>query len=256
MTDYHTLFDTEAFLNTFWKVPVEWNENKSEIPFLLEEHHKFWSTVGYKNEGLSVLEFGGGPALANLISASKVAKYITFADYTESNRKAVNFWVNGESQAHDWSSMIAYVLNHLEGNFNEKAVLIRTQDMRNKIQPVVPCDITKYPIVSGGPYDVVSTSFCIEECSSSVHDYQTNIGKLCEVLKPQGGYLHMAGNLNESFYVVGKHIFHVLPLEESIVLEAMKSAGMVVTNFEIKEMQGNLNASNRRAVFSISARKK
>ncbi|CAB4027425.1 nicotinamide N-methyltransferase-like [Paramuricea clavata] len=258
MTDYHDLFDTEAFLDTFWKVPIEWNEHKSEIPFLLKEHHKFWSDFeanSYTNECLSVLEFGGGPAMANLISAAKVAKYITFADYTESNRNAVNSWINDEPQAHDWSSMIAYVLNHLEANFNEKAVLVRTQEMRSKTQPAVPCDITKYPIVSGLPYDAVSTSFCIEECSSSIQDYQANIVKLCEVLKPQG-YLHMAGNLNESFYVVGKHTFRVLPLEENIVLEAIKNAGMVVTNYEVKELQGSLDASNRRAVFSVSARKK
>ena len=254
MTDYHTLFDVEAFLDTFWKVPVEWNETESEIPFLLKEHHKFWSMFE-ANDNPRVLEFGGGPALANLISAAKVAKYITFADYTQSNRNAVNSWVNNERQAHDWSAMISYVVNDLESNHNEKAVFMRTQEMRTKIQPAVPCDITKYPIVKGEPYDVVSTSFCIEECSSSVHNYQTNIGKLCDILKPRG-YLHMAGNFNESYYVVGKHAFHVLPLEESIVLEAIKKAGMVVTNFEIKEMQESMDASNRRAVFSISSRKK
>jgi hypothetical protein len=254
MTDYHNLFDVQAFLNTFWKVPVEWNENISEIPFLLKEHHKFWSMFE-SYQGLNVLEFGGGPAMANLISAAKVAKSITFADYTQSNRNAVNSWINNETRAHDWSSMIGYVLNHLEGDNNEKAIFMRTHEMRTKIQPAVPCDITKYPIVNGEPYDVVSTSFCIEECSSSVDDYRKNIGKLCEIIAP-GGYLHMAGNFNESFYVVGKHTFHVLPLEESIVLEAIKTAGMVVTNFEMKQMQESLDASNSRAVFSISSKKK
>ena len=258
MTDYHNLFDTEAFLDTFWKTPKEWNDSKSEIPFLLKAHHKFWSNFvqnGYSSGDLRVLEFGGGPALSNLISAANVAKSITFADYTESNRNAVNSWLNNELGAHNWSSMIIYVMNQLENNFNENAAFIRTQQMRTKIQPPVPCDITKYPIVSGGPYDVVSTSFYTEECSSSVQEYQNNIIKLFDVIKP-GGYLHMAGNLYESFYVVGKHTFHVLPLKESIILEAMKIAGMIVTHFEVAEIQGHVEASNSRAVFSISAKKK
>ena len=260
MTDYHSLFDTKLYLETFWKVPVEGNEDKTEIPFLLKEHHEFWSSLkcsanGDSSDGFKVLEFGGGPALANLISAAKVARSVTFAEYTESNRNAVNSWINDEPNAHNWSSMISYVLKHLENDYNHDALSIRTQEMRRKIRPVVSCDITKQPSVSGAPYDVVSTSFCIEECSSSVAEYKTNIGKLCEVLKPRG-YLHMAGNLKESFYVVGKHAFRVFPLEEEIVLEAVRDAEMDVMNFEIKEMECQVDASNRRAVFSITARKK
>lgn len=254
MTDYHYLFDTKAFLETFWKVPEEWNEDKSEIPFLLKQHHKFWSSFR-RDDCLSLLEFGGGPALSNLISAAKVANDITFADYTDSNRVAVNSWIMGDPCAHNWSSMIRYVVNDLEKDFDKHAVLTRSQEMRRKIQPAVPCDITQYPIVSGAPYDVVSTSFCIEECSSSLQEYQDNIAKLSDILTPKG-YLHMAGNFHESFYIVGKHTFRVFPLEASVVLEAVENAGMIATNFEIKQIEGNFDASNRRAVFSISAKKK
>ena len=256
MTDYQTLFDTSAFLDTFFG----WTGTEKSngiLEFRLREHHKFWSTIQptWSKDGATILEFGGGPTVGNLISATNKANHIIFSEYAESNRKAVSSWIEGEAEAHDWSSMIRYVVKQLEGNFKDEAVSLREQQMKDKIKSVVPCDMTKCPVVDiNEVFDVVSTSFCVEECSSSFEEYKSAISKLGKLIKP-GGYLHMAGNLKESFYVVGKHKFRVLPLTREMVEEAMEDARMPVVNFEIMELDDDFTISDAQAVFSVDGRK-
>ena len=62
----------------------------------LEAWHKFYSkyTNGSRNSR-ALLEFGGGPTVHSLISASQHVETVTFADYAESNRNEISIWKDG-----------------------------------------------------------------------------------------------------------------------------------------------------------------
>ena len=59
----------------------------------LEAWHNFYQKHGGELGGsANLLEFGGGPTLHSLITASKHVRNITFSDYAESNRNEITLW--------------------------------------------------------------------------------------------------------------------------------------------------------------------
>ena len=81
--DYHSKFDPKTYLKNHSQV-----ESYSE--FSLGCFHEFWSKMVKRNA--RVLDFGGGPAIYDLISAAPYAQDIIFAEYSEENRKEVAAW--------------------------------------------------------------------------------------------------------------------------------------------------------------------
>ena len=66
---------------------------KSQTQFLEGFHTLYDKYVcGSGGDNLTLLEFGGGPAIFSLISAAKHVQSITFSDYAKSNRDEVELW--------------------------------------------------------------------------------------------------------------------------------------------------------------------
>ena len=245
-TDYHTLFDAEVYLSLLEQV-FNPNDKEGLFGFRLKPFHKFWSNFEGSSlkdsTGIRCLEFGGGPCIGNLISASPKVDHIVFSEYVEANRKAVESWIAGTREAYDWSPWIEFVVRDLEGDSSAQAVLDRTQDLKQKIKSVVPCDVTKDPIVRlesadvGKAFDVVSTSLCIEVAVSSEQEYKSAVAKLCKFIKPNG-YLCMFGVLKETFYCVGNVKFRSFPLTQVLIEEAMKTGGIQEIKFEQFDLEG------------------
>ena len=245
-TDYHTCFDTKVYLGLLEQI-FNPSDKEGSFGFRLKPFHNFWSNFEASSlkdsTGIRCLEFGGGPCIGNLISASPKVDHIVFSEYVESNRKAVESWIAGSREAYDWSPWIEFVVRDLEGDNNAQAVLERTQDIKRKVKSVVPCDVTKDPIVNlesaeiGKAFDVVSTSLCIEAGVSSEQEYKRTVTKLCKFLKPNG-YLCMFGVLNETFYCVGKVKFRTFPVTQVMIEEAMKAGGIQEINFEQFDLKG------------------
>ena len=108
--DYHNKFDPKAYLNYYNGASdqLEYRE------FSLRCFHEFWSKMGKRN--VRVLDFGGGPAIYDLISASPYAEEIIFAEYSEDNRKEVAAWKERSRDAHDWLPYFRFVVQRLEGS--------------------------------------------------------------------------------------------------------------------------------------------
>lgn len=77
--DYHNKFDPKAYLNYYSGTgdQAEYSE------FSLRCFHEFWSKMAKRNA--RVLDFGGGPAIHDLISATAYVEEIIFAEYSEEN---------------------------------------------------------------------------------------------------------------------------------------------------------------------------
>jgi hypothetical protein len=253
--DYHTYFDPKTYLELFYKkFKVEDIKDGSAMPFV-KAFHEFWSNfTASPDTEVRYLEFGGGPCIANVIFACPKVDHIVFAEYTEANRQAVKSWIDGDPEAHDWTALIEIAVLELEqgcgmgeGNNtkcpmalteNDKLdrVLNRANEVKQKIKSIISCDVTKSPIVQldsddvAKPFDVVSTSLCLEACVSSEVHYKNTVAELCKLLKPNG-YLFMDGVLEQTFYFVGEEKFYTFPLTEKMVKEAMNEAGIEIEKF-------------------------
>ena len=252
---YHANFDPKIYLELFYKnFKGEENEEGSVVP-LVNAFHDFWSSyVPPTDTEVRYLEYGGGPSIMSLVFACPKVDHIVFAEYTEANRQAVKSWAEGKPDAHDWTSLIEVVVLELEqergivtttDGSNEivltdkdkrERVVNRVDELRGKIKSIVPCDVTKEPIVQldasdvAKPFDVVTTSLCLEACVWSVMDYTKAVLELSKLLKPNG-HLFMYGVLEQSFYCVSKEKFKTFPLTEENVKEALNEAGIETMKF-------------------------
>ena len=247
--DYQTCFDPKIYLEEFYeKFKGDENEYGSAVP-TIKAFHEFWSSFkAPKGTDVRYLEFGGGPSITNLVFACPKVDHIVFAEYVEANREAVKSWIAGDPDAYDWMPLIEIVVLELEqGRGIVESPVVRTDkekhdcvnranELKRKIKSVVPCDVTKASIVQldsddvAKPFDVVSTSYCLETCVSSEVHYKNIVAELCKLLKPNG-YLFMFVFLEQTFYSVGEEKFSVFPLTEKMVKEAMNEAGMEIVKF-------------------------
>ena len=86
-------FDGKAYLRTrFTGQPSVIRAN--DLRFLHGFYSKYHHTWDAKTARM--LEYGGGPAIYALISASPHVKDITFTDIAESNLKEVELWKNND----------------------------------------------------------------------------------------------------------------------------------------------------------------
>ena len=117
---------------------------------------------------------------------------------------------------------------------SDGAISAREDLVRSKISCVVPCDITKDPVVSAeGLFDVVSCSNVLGPVSNSLEEYHQNVKKLAALLK-LGGYLVVVQSWDGSFYGVGKQNFHSLRITDAEFEEAIKAAGLTATVYKKK----------------------
>ena len=61
------------------------------------------------SSGESVLNFGAGPTIHAVISASAKFRKIVFAEYTEANKRELRNWIANSQDKFDWSRFFKYV---------------------------------------------------------------------------------------------------------------------------------------------------
>ena len=206
--------------------------------FPLRCFHEFWSKMAKRNA--RVLDFGGGPAIYDLISAAPYAEEIIFAEYSEENRKEVAAWRERSPDAHDWSPYFKFAVQRFEGKGSEEA-LIRDAELRKKISYILPCDIAledpvKWPSTwtsQLGSFDVVTTSCCIETAVKSEVEYRNAVTRLRKYLKP-GGYLVMYSSIGQTFYYVGKEKFYCFSASENQIQETLRKEGFGELDMKLK----------------------
>ncbi len=89
------VFPSKEYLKRFTDPTAD--PMKIHIKFLNAWHEFYQEHRSEFSDSSSLLEFGGGPTLYSLISASKYVNSITFADYAESNRNEIIDWKNNSS---------------------------------------------------------------------------------------------------------------------------------------------------------------
>ncbi|XP_073511542.1 indolethylamine N-methyltransferase-like, partial [Phyllobates terribilis] len=174
--------------------------------------------------GDTLLDFGTGPTIYQLLSACEVFDKIIVSDFLEQNRAEIQKWLKKDPDAFDWTHILKFVCE-LEGNredYEKKA-----DKLRSKVKEVLKCDALKrnpYDPVVVSPVDCLLTCLCLEVACKDIKSF-------CEVLKnfkdliKSGGHLVLVSVLNTTYYYVGKTYFGSLSTEKEELEEAFKEAG-------------------------------
>ena len=217
-------FDTDTYLQTrFCNVNM-----KERILFPLEMFHNEFSALP---GSLKILDYGTGPVIMSLISASSKASEIIIAEYSPDNRKALRLWLDDKPEAFDWSPYFRHVVCDLEGR-GDGEVGVREALVREKVKKVVSCNIYNSPFIEEGyegPYDVVSSSCCLEAVGVTREDFKLNVKKLAAFLKPGGTILlylterDMKAEKGE--YYIGSQKHGLVNVNSTFVEDVLRSIG-------------------------------
>ena len=202
-------------------------KNVERVLFPLQRFHEEFARL---SGSLKILDYGTGPAITTLISASRLASEITLAEYSAQNRDVLRSWLDGTFDSFDWSPLFNHVVRDLEGKSVEEA-RAREALVRKIVKRVVSCDFTTSPIIeqgSEGPYDVVISSSCLT-CCSTLAQYNDNLKNVSALVKRGGTFMlyHSERNMEREVgtYYIGSTPFDIVNVSESHVVEQFLCLG-------------------------------
>ena len=224
---YHTLFKPKSYLTQHFQLSNPIRRNP------LKPLYDFYKLYSESHPGkLKMLDLGCGPVIAYAISAVEYTSEIIMAEYTELNRQEITKWINKDPDAHDWSPFLEHVIREVEGKGNEQ-ISIREDKLR-KVMKVVPCDVTKDPMLSSEyvkEYDVVHAFFVLEPACLNQEEYVSALKRIWSLVKPGGAFLlcsvqrkYSERQENAVFEVGGENMFN-LRISVEFVESSLQSAG-------------------------------
>lgn len=224
--------------------------------FLMQHIHQF-----YKQQGptlpanASLLEFGGGPVIAYVISSEPFVSSVVFSDYCEGGRAAVDKWRQNLADAHDWTPFFEYVVKELEDNQTPEEPTRRAERLRQKIVNVLPCDATKVQPIGPGydrTFHVISVSFCFESACTSHHQVVTALKGLAQMLVP-GGWIRINGVYRGSYYRVDREEFFNLTQTEETLRRSLQESGFECKSFDLFLLEQAAKNADYKGIYHASA---
>ena len=199
--DYNTDFDPWVYVDTYYSRLNDWHRAP------LRNLHALYSSNYKKGAALKILNYGCGPIVAFEASAAPYASEIILADYAKSNREVAKLWLDGDASAPDFGQFYEYVVKDLEGG-DDIDVEEREAAVRRVVKAVVSCDVFQDPPIERGyegPYDVVYTASCLEDCCQNLQQFTEAVARLTTLLT-DGGKLVMNVSVGER----GTHAYYCL----------------------------------------------
>ena len=228
---YHSMFNPKIYLKEYYG-DVKDNHTITSPMKPVYDFYKSLDATRFGSGGLKVLDLGCGPVIANVISAAEFASEIILAEYTELSCKEITKWLDKDLDAHDWTPFFTYIVTEVEGRSSEE-IAVREEKLRSAIKAVVPCDLTKDPILSSEymqEYDVVQAFLSLEPASSSKEEYLSILKRVRLLVKPGGTFILYSVQRSEELpgpgvYEVKGVQFSDLRVSVEFVKSSLRSAG-------------------------------
>lgn len=223
-SDLFAPFHPSAYLQEYYSYLGA--ENRELLAFLDQAYgHMFTDRAS-----ASMLEFGGGPTIYQLISAARYPVTIDFSEYLEENLIEVQQWLEDRPEQFAWDDFVEYVLR-LEGVPSDgPAIEQRKHQIRSKVRRLLYCD-AKCPepldYTDAVPYDIVSTNFVLESITMDMHEWYRLIDHIGPLVKPQG-YLLMCAIMGATHYRVGELFFPAVPVTLELIEAALRQRNYAI----------------------------
>jgi hypothetical protein len=213
-------FTPSAYLNEYYH--SVFSENDHLLRFFAE-------AALLVPDGASILEYGGGPTVYQLISLATRAGSIHFTDYLRSNLDEVERWLTGHEQAHDWRPFIRSALLH-EGyrkagpdEIRNREALIRARVCSSGRVDALDPSFDEAP---NQVFDVVSTSFVAESIAGSQREWRTAMRSICARVAPTG-LLIMTAIRNAPYWVSDGRRYPSFPINRDMLIDGISELGFV-----------------------------
>jgi hypothetical protein len=203
-------------------------------------------------DDLTLLEFGGGPTLYQLMSAAEKVKEIHFSDYLKSNREEVRKWKHRESDAFNWNNITATALQAEGITPTTDAINTREEILRKKITKFLFCDARqKYPLGGNAvvQYDIVNTHFVAESITDNYDEWKQIFANICSCVKP-GGKLVMAAMKCSTAWKNGQQKFPATSVTEPNILELLAANGFRENEIDMETFPANQDDYHEVIFFS------
>ncbi len=195
-------------------------ENSAILKFL----HNTYKNLEPAN---SLLEFGGGPTIYQLISASSKVNEIIFSEYSGANREEVKKWLNNNPGSFNWDSWFEFVLE-LENTETGENNLLKIKDrVKEKVKEVIKCDAYKGNPLEPKKYpgfDILSVCFVPESATDNENDYISFMKNIASLLRTRGTLVMMALK-DAEYYQAGSLKFPAFPINENYLKNLLASMG-------------------------------
>lgn len=234
-------FSARAYLNEYYTVLG--SENRLLLDFL----HKTYNKIGHQKR---LLEFGGGPAIYQLLSASKCIDSVTFSDYSPDCRREVIDFALSRKSSFNWGIFSNYV-QKLE---KEKTPI--EERVRKKLEVVIPCDFRlKSPLQPGwySDFDVLSMGSVVETSSSTEKELVAGMKNIFGLLKSKGYFVGYFSknckkwkNLETTYYN--------FPIDEQYIRGLFTKLGIKI--IEINSTTNKDYNQDYQGIFCVFAQKK
>lgn len=229
--DFEDDFDIPVYLQKSYSNPTADSRTfpKHMRHFLLTRWQEFFAdrAKNFPRNNASILEFGGGPVIAPLISAVPIASRIVFSDYCSDGRESVRLWKDNGRGAHDWSPFFEHIVRNIEHVTGENAARDRQTEMKGKITEILHGDAMKSSPLGEGfdrSFDIVSMSFVLESACRSIEDIDDAVVNISTMLKP-GGWIRINGVFGGSWYTIMEKKFFNVTQTEADLRNSLSIAG-------------------------------
>ncbi|KAM3922652.1 nicotinamide N-methyltransferase-like [Leptodactylus fuscus] len=246
-------FNPKDYLQTYYE-PGEGTLLGEWTDFVLKNLHETFTLGGVRGE--TVLDFGTGPSIYQLLSACEVFDNIIVSDFLEQNRAEFQKWLKKDPDAFDWTHIIKSVCE-LEGNGDD--VEEKAEKLRSKVKEVLKCDALKenpYDPVVLPPVDCLLSCLCLEAPCKDMKSFCNVLKNFQDLIKP-GGHLMILSVMNSTFYYVGKSYFSSLTVKKEDLEMAFKEAGYQIEKavYVPRTDRSRMDVSNFQELYFIHARK-
>jgi SAM-dependent methyltransferase len=199
------------------------------------------------------LDFGCGPTVHHIFPVVPQAQGIHLAEYLPANRAAVERWLAGRDDAHDWRPFTRETLR-LEGNPQptEAEVEAREQEARARITCVLPGDAGDADPLGPdrrGFYPLVTTHYCAEGATDSKETWRAYMRNIAGLVKP-GGVLVLSACGAADFYCVGDRYFPCAGINGQDVLAFLNDNGFTDIDLRIRQVPGHSEQGYSSVIFA------
>ena len=154
---------------------------------------------------------------------------IIHSDYVKACRDEVLLWKRNHRDAHDWLPYFKHVVNTLEGQPGQDAVIERMEMARDKLKAVLFCDVKNAAILPGNvhvgkKFDIILSTWCIENVVTSVEEYGNILKHVGLMLNPNGFFVTIA-NMKSTYYRFDGKQYPSFPITEEDIVSSLKEAG-------------------------------
>jgi len=205
----------------------------------------------------TLLDFGGGPTIYTLITASARLREIHFCDYLEANLQAVQKWLYGDDDAFDWTHFIKTTLV-LEGrDYSRESVKAREKQIRQNVTRVMRCDANHPSPLNGNTrqYDLLVSNFCAESVTNDREQWRSFVENITSLLKP-GGKLVMSALKGADSYAVGNEVFPAVFILEDDLIQALGDAGFAEESLQIDSVPADRPSRHYQGLMLATATKR